>query len=351
MMLRRLSVLGAALVALGMAGTAGAQQRSTDIPAEFPPSSYEGRQYVDSRGCVYVRAGIDGTVNWVPRVSRSREQVCGQRPTFANGTGTSAGAARVAGAQQIRPPEPEPAAAPQPAARPATAPAPQPQRVVRSAPEPAPQAQPQRVVRRAPAPQPQAEPVRRQVVKTAPRVVRSVPEAAAAPQPREVPAPRTMVVRKGKGQPACQGGSAISNRYIDDGSRYPVRCGPQETSPVTVIRRGEAPGPGKNVYYLKPYQDSRAAPETEPKARAVATTLPPETRILPRHVWLDQSDDAVHIPAGYRAAWGDGRLNRHRANMSIRGYYQTREVFTDTVPRRALGRRSVPVEPPRIVQR
>ena len=63
---------------------ASAQGLQVSPPAEFPPSSYTASQYVDSRGCVYVRAGVDGVVSWVPRVSRQRTPICGQQPSLVS---------------------------------------------------------------------------------------------------------------------------------------------------------------------------------------------------------------------------------------------------------------------------
>ncbi len=78
----------AVLVAVTLSGTEGSAQQISRVgpPAETPPASFEGTQFVDSRGFVYVRAGVDGSVNWVPRVSRNRQPICGQTPTFQQQT-------------------------------------------------------------------------------------------------------------------------------------------------------------------------------------------------------------------------------------------------------------------------
>ncbi len=50
-------------------------------PAELPPADYGGQQYVDSRGCMFARAGNGTKVLWIPRVSREGVPVCGNPPS------------------------------------------------------------------------------------------------------------------------------------------------------------------------------------------------------------------------------------------------------------------------------
>jgi len=90
MLIKSLSVLAFAAAILLTGGAPApleAQQRLHDNPqpAERPPASFQGTQFVDSRGCVFIRAGIDGVVTWVPRVTRNRELICGMQPTLGAG--------------------------------------------------------------------------------------------------------------------------------------------------------------------------------------------------------------------------------------------------------------------------
>ena len=60
---------------------------SSEGPANLPPADFTGTQFVDNKGCVYIRTGRKGATSWTPRVSRDRKLVCGFKPSF---TGTSA---------------------------------------------------------------------------------------------------------------------------------------------------------------------------------------------------------------------------------------------------------------------
>ena len=99
------------------AGASGAQQ-GLRAPAEVPPASYQGSQYVDSTGCIYIRAGVPGNVRWVPRVTRDRKPICGYQPSNIAGSSAQSAAPRVVvlegSASALAAPPAAPASAPTP---------------------------------------------------------------------------------------------------------------------------------------------------------------------------------------------------------------------------------------------
>ena len=60
--------------------TMGHAQTNGFAPAELPSADFEGREYVDSRGCVFLRSTFGGQVTWVPRYGPDRQPVCNGTP-------------------------------------------------------------------------------------------------------------------------------------------------------------------------------------------------------------------------------------------------------------------------------
>jgi len=281
----------AMLVATLGSGAANAKSlRNAGIPAEFPPSSYTGKQYVDSKGCVFIRAGFSGTVTWVPRVSRSRQQICGQKPTFAKAPAPTP--PKVAA---VVTPTPKPAPKPTPARIAAPTPKPAPQRVVRAP-----------VVKPSAAPKPTSfsRPVEQAVPTPAPtkprRVVRRVVQAPVVIAPKPVAQPPTrQAVRRAVS--ACPSASTFSQAYINSAGKLAVRCGPQQKDPTGRVAFAQA---------------TTAVPTSAQRVARIVTPTKP--------------------PAGYNTVWDDGRLNPNRARGTAQGHAQMEMVWTNTVPRRLI---------------
>jgi len=55
------------------------------------------------------------------------------------------------------------------------------------------------------------------------------------------------------------------------------------------------------------------------KRAPVPVDLPPDTRVVPRHVYESrQNVGSVRVPRGYRQVWSDDRLNPRRGETSLR---------------------------------
>lgn len=293
----------AAVVGFSFAAQMSFAQIRADLaqPAEIPPSSYSGRQYVDSRGCIYIRAGIDGNVTWVPRVDRNRQVICGQS--------TSGGGNRVAETpapqpKPVRTEAPEPAPAPvvaAPAPAPEPAPAPAPRRVVREATPPAAAPKP-RVVRK-PAPAPKPGVVRR----------------------AEAPTPRIVIEEKPASAPARKVRKVVVGQYTD-------------LPPNTVLRSkdGLRKGPVLVVDH-----SGKVVKTTDDGVRIYAgdtgrKRVTGQTRIAPKRAYEKGASVHVPVPDGYEPAFKDGRHSRTRAHQTLDGRRKMLLIWSNTVPRKLI---------------
>jgi hypothetical protein len=75
---KRRAILGVVLAGLAHASPALAEAGG---PAELPPANYAGQQYVDSKGCLFMRAGQAGNETWIPRVTRKGVALCDFPPS------------------------------------------------------------------------------------------------------------------------------------------------------------------------------------------------------------------------------------------------------------------------------
>jgi len=251
-------------------------------PAEMPPNGFNGRQYVDSLGCVFVRAGQGDVVAWMPRVTRSNEPLCGYTPTQLG--------AGIAPERQVS------------------------------------------IASNAPATGTTLASVRDVVSVSAPRSgdrgmvsQGAVPAATIAPdvvtRPATRAACRASALRVGHGtrcDEAAQDGvgghlAAIVIPRQSRNSTHGSEGG--SVAPVTIVVASDAT-------YKFP-----------PNVQQAGTVIVGEAEAVTR---LGRDTQRIAVPKGYKEAWTDGRLNVFRGVGTALGETQMRRTWSERVPQRLI---------------
>jgi hypothetical protein len=289
-------ILCAALIGLfvPLAPVMAQSVRSIGGPAELPPSSFSGQQYVDSRGCVFMRAGLNGRTSWVPRIGRDRKPMCNE---------TTAGQA----AQRLAAPENVTVAA-----------APVTQEKV---------GKPVETVAS------QMVPKRQTAVKAPTFTAAPTPKVtAAAPVSRKTATTKPVSAGKPR-SPGCPAHAPVLQRMA-------LNAG----GTVQVCTRGDGSATGwvspSHVRGTEPVTDNTNTQSAAPQRQRAASQQSAHAVILAQNADFSQTVINGQVVQGYqtaktakyRAAFDDGRLNPLRGNGSAQGWAQQDQVLTRTTP-------------------